>query len=260
MLITETNNTTDTKIQDKNQEEVYAEIESMYRAGVHFGYSRSSSHPKMKPYFFGLRNNVQIFNLEKTYFCLGKAVEFAKGIGASNGKILFVATKPEIRDAMETVAREIGMPFVAERWLGGTLTNFEVFKKQISALKGLRDKKAKGDFAGLVKKEIMKIGKKIEKMEKYLEGLEILNEMPKALLVIDPKKEKAAVLEARKLKIPVIAILNSDCNPVRIDYPIPGNDASESSVKLLLDKIASGLKEGVKEGAKAPEPTAATNS
>lgn len=236
----------DTKFDDKNQEELLKETEEMYRAGVHFGYSRSSRHPKMEPFFYGLRNDNQIFNLEVVHLCLKKAVEFLKELGSQDSKFLFVATKPEIKDVVEKAARELGMSYVVERWLGGTLTNFNVIKKRIAYFEELSKKKASGEFSHLSKKEASRLDKQFLKLEKRFAGIQSLKEKPAALVVVDPKKEEAAVAEAKKRGVPMVAIMNSDCDPSAVDYPVPGNDASLSSVTYLLGKLVDAYKEGVK--------------
>lgn len=235
----------DTKLEEKNQEELLPEIEEMYRAGVHFGYSRSSCHSKMVPYLFGVKNNTEIFNLEKTHSCLNDAMEFLKQVAGRGGKLLLVATKPEAKDLIEKAGRELEMPYVIERWLGGTLTNFEEIKKRVSYLKDLRLKKTAGEFSRLIKKEAVLLDKKMMRMDMRLNGLENLMEKPAVLLVVDPKNEKAAVFEAKKIGVPVVAILNSDCNPAFIDYVVPGNDVAVRSIKYLLDKLIGAYKDGL---------------
>ncbi len=255
----------DTKFKDKNQvrsdktdksrqvnssarqEQLLKETEEMYNRGVHFGYSRSSSNPAMKKYFFGLRNNIEIFNLEKVYQALEEAESFLGELGSRKGKILFVATKPEINDLVEKAAKDLSMPYVTGRWLGGSLTNFDILQKRISYYKELKNKKDTGEFAKYIKKEASKLEKKLEKMEKNFGGLVSFTEKPDVLVVVDSKKENKAVLEAVKLNIPVVAVLNSDCNPEMINYPIPGNDTTSSSVQYFLDKVIAAYKGGTKK-------------
>lgn len=238
---------TDTKFEDKKQADFLKKIEEMYRAGVHFGYSRSSRNPKMKPFFYGMSHDVEIFNLEVVCLCLEKAMEFLRGLGLRGSKFLLVATKAEARDVVEKIGRELDMPYVTERWLGGILTNFEIFKKRIAYFEELSSKRVLGEPPSFSKKEASKLDKQFLKMERQLGGVKVLKEIPAALLVVDSKTEEAAVLEAKKKNIPVIAILNSDCDPSDIDYPIPGNDSSVSSLRYLLDQLAGAYKEGLKK-------------
>ncbi|MFC1756677.1 30S ribosomal protein S2 [Patescibacteria group bacterium] len=247
-----------TKINDKNQalsvgrqENLMKENEVMYRLGVHFGYSKSSSNPKMKPYLFGVRNNIAIFDLGKVLECLEKAEDFLEDLGSKKSKILFVATKPEARDLIEKAGRELGMPYIVERWLGGTLTNFNSIKKRIDYFKDLQSKKASGGFSEYIKKEAMKLEKKLLKMEKYFGGLQTLSEKPSAIIVVDSKKESSAVAEAKKIGIPTVAVMNSDCEPADIEYPVPGNDVATSSIEYFLEKFVDAYKKGLGASPKA---------
>ncbi len=221
------------------------ELEEMFIAGVHFGYSRSTRNPKMNPYLFGLRNNVEIFDLEKTQDCLDRAKKFLGELAKSGKKILVVATKPGMRKLAEQAGRELGMPYVTERWLGGILTNFKVVRERVDYFVGLKQKKSSGELNKYTKKEISRINKELLRLERFLSGLETLTSMPGALLIIDPKKEKTAFREARQMLIPVIAVLNSDSDPTGIAYPIPANDASIASVKYLLDFLIKAYKAGL---------------
>ena len=221
------------------------EIEEMFVAGVHFGYSRSSRHPKMKPYLFGLRNNVEIFDLEKTYACLEKAKKFLEDLAREGKKILIVATKPGMHQLAEEAGRELNMPYVCERWLGGTLTNFKMIKGRIDYFTGLRQKKVTGELNKYTKKEISGFNKEITRLERFLGGLETLTGLPSAVLIIDPKKEKTAFDESRQMSIPIVAIVNSDSNPNGIAYPVPANDASQASVKYLLNFLVKAYKGGL---------------
>jgi len=235
----------DTKLETKNQG--LKEEEKMYRAGVHFGYSRASRHPQMDPtYFHSFRNGVEIFNLEKVYLCLEKASSFLSELGSKKAIILIVSTKSESKETVEKVASEFSMPCVTERWIGGTLTNFNQIKKRINDFDDLYNKKKEGFFSDYSKKELSRLDKKLVKLEKQFGGLLFLKQLPAALLIVDPKEESAAVEEAKVLGIPIVAILNSDCNPSGIDYVIPANDASFSSIQFLLKKLAEGYKMGMK--------------
>ncbi len=236
----------DTKSDDKKQADFLKKIEEMYRAGVHFGYSRSTRHPKMKPFFYGLSHDSEIFNLEVVHEYLEKAMEFLKELGSRGDKVLLVATKAEAGDLVEKMGRDLGLPYVTERWLGGTLTNFDILKKRIAYLEELSDKKESGDFSSESKKESSRLEKQFLKMDKNLGGVKNMKEIPSALFIVDTNVEETALAEARKRNIPVIAVLNSDCDPTGIDYPIPGNDSSVSSLRYLLGKLSEAYKEGVK--------------
>jgi len=233
-----------TKTEEKNQDESLGHIEEMYRAGVHFGYSRSTTHPKMKPFFYGLRNNMQIFNLEKVWPLLEKAVEFLKGLGQKRAVVLLVGTKPEASHIIEAVGKSMGFPYVTERWLGGTLTNFSQIKRRIEQFENLRRQKEAGEFKKLSKKEVSRLEKQLSKLERLIGGIRELAKVPDVLLIIDAKAEHAAVTEAKKMRLPIIAIMNSDNDPSVVDYPIPGNDSTVSSIQYLLDKLMNGYKKG----------------
>lgn len=244
-------NISDNMAQEEKQEDFrlrdnIGQLEEMYRAGVHFGYSRSSLNPGMKPYIFALRNNVEIFDLEKVAEALGKAVQFLKELGIKRAPFLLVATKPEASDFVEKASKELGMPYVTGRWLGGTLTNFTAFRKNITKFERLFQDKNDGKFAKFPKKEIARIDRELGRMEKRFGGLRQLKELPQALIILDPKIEKAAVKEAQMTKIPIVAVLNSDCNPKPINYPVPGNDASLSSIQYFFEKLLDGYKDGLK--------------
>lgn len=217
----------------------------MFMAGAHFGYSRQSQHPKMKPYIFGIRNNIAIFDLEKTYAYLKKAEKFLEDLAKEGKKILIVSTKPGIRQLVEEAGRELNMPYVSERWLGGTLTNFKIIKDRLDYFMDLRKKKDTGELNKYTKKEISRFSKELSRLERFLGGLEPLNALPAALVIIDPKKEKTALRESFQMSIPVVAVLNSDSDPTNIDYPIPANDTSSASVKYLLSRLIKAFKKGL---------------
>ncbi len=221
------------------------EIEEMFIVGAHFGYSRQSRHPKIKPYLFGLRNNVEIFDLEKTSVCLDKAENFLEELAKEGKKILIVATKPGMRQLVEKTGRELNVPYVSERWLGGILTNFKMIKERIDYFINLRQKKTTGELNKYTKKEISRFTKELSRLERFLAGLETLTNLPSALVIIDPKKEKTAFHEARQMLIPIVAVLNSDSDPTGISYPIPANDASSDSVRYLLNRLAEAYKKGL---------------
>lgn len=222
-------------------------FEEMLKAGVHFGYSRSRRHPKIKDYIFGVKNNVEIFNLEKTKQKINEAGDFIKGLAKDGKKILFVGTKVESKRLIEKFAKEIEMPYVNERWVGGTLTNFKTIKGRIKHLEDLIKNKESGELGKYTKKEQIKIEKEINKLKSYFGGLDKFEDLPSAIVVVDTKKEKIAVAEAQKISIPIAGILNSDCNLNKIDYPIPANDNSAPSVEYILKELIESYKEGAKE-------------
>lgn len=260
MLTANSINNNDSKKQEDNQEAPLERVEEMYNAGVHFSYSKSSLHPKMRPYLFGARNNVEIFNLEKVYFCLEDACNFLKELGSAGKQILLVSTKPEASDILKDAGEKAGLPYVADRWPAGALTNFKMIKSRIDRFEDLKNKKEAKEFLKLSKKEASRMEKKLAKLEAKFSGLKLLKDLPAAMLVIDPKKEKTAVLEAKKIKIPIAAVLNSDCDPTNIDYPVPANDASTASVQYLLGKLLTAYKEGQENRHEAQSTKPETNS
>lgn len=221
----------------------------MFQVGVHFGYSRSHRHPKMKSFIFLNRNDTDIFDLEKTQDKLSRAKEFLKSLAQEKKTILFVGTKKEAQEVIEKSAKDLNMPYVRERWLGGTLTNFKEIKDRIDYLNDLLEKRDSGELEKYTKKERLQIVKKIRKLEKYLKGLQPCKNLPAALVVIDSNKEKIAIKEAKVMHIPVVAIMNSDCNPEEVDYPIPANDSSIASINYLLEELVKAYKEGVTSNA-----------
>lgn len=227
-----------------------AKIEEMFKAGIHFGYSRSSRHPQMKDFLFGLKNNVEIFDLEKTNDMLEKAKEFMALLGKEKKQFALVGTKTEAKGIVEKFAKEMNMPYVIERWLGGTLTNFKAIRGRIDLMKDLERKKEAKELAKYTKKEQLEIEREIIRLKNYLGGLVDMENLPAAVLVVDSKKEKNAVKEANDTKVPVVGILNTDCDPKTSDYPIPANDNSRTSIEFLLSELIGAYKEGLKESAK----------
>ena len=222
-------------------------IEEMFKAGIHFGYSRSSRHPQMKDFLFGLKNNVEIFDLEKTNEMLEKAKEFMFALGKEKKQFALVGTKTETKGIVERFAKETNMPYVIERWLGGTLTNFKAIRDRINHMKDLEQKKAAKELGKYTKKEQLEIDKEIARLRNYLGGLVDMDSLPAAILVIDSKKERNAVKEASDTKVPVVAIMNTDCDPKTANYPIPANDNSRTSIEFLLGELIGAYKEGMKE-------------
>lgn len=228
----------------KNKEEM---ITKLFEAGAHFAYSKSRRHPSVSPYIFGVKDGVEIFDLEKTVDLLGNAKEFVAQLAKEEKQILFVGGKHESLGIIKDVAESIDMPYVAGRWIGGTLTNFEEVRGRVNKLNDLSEKKEKGLLGGYTKKERLLIDRDIEKLEKKFGGLDPMKKLPSAMFVIDSAREEIAVAEALLLGIPVISISGSDCNIDSIKYPIVANDVSVASLKLITDEIKESYKSGKTE-------------
>lgn len=229
-------------------------IDSLFAVGAHFGLIRSRRHPSTKPFIFGVKNKVEIFDLEKTVESLEKAKEFIKSQVSTGGLILFVGGKNEARASVLSGAQSAGQPVVAGRWLGGTLTNFQEIKKRIARLEDLTSQREKGELVKYTKKERLLIDREIIKLERDFGGISSMRFAPKALFVIDPKREYIAVAEAKRLNIPVVALASSDCDIRGIDYPIPGNDASQKSIAYFVGQIVDAVLEGKRLATVAPAP------
>lgn len=209
----------------------------MLKAGVHFGHKKSSWNPKMKPYIYGVRNDIHIIDLEKTMEKLDKALNFIKDIKEKKGKILFVATQPQNQGPMQEKAKNCKMPYVVFRWIGGLLTNFTTIRKRVEHLIELEKKKSEGELKKYTKKEQLEFDRKIEKLKRKFEGVKELEKLPEAILILNIKEQMTAVKEARLKKIPIIALVDTDNDPSLIDYPIPSNNDAVSALKFMLDKI-----------------------
>ena len=233
-------------------------IESMFAAGAHFGYSKSRRHPSFKHIIFGSKNNVDIVNLEKTSAYLAQALAFVKKSAQEGKHFIFVATKPEARRIVEERAVSLDIPYVSNRWIGGTLTNFPQIKKRIALLHDLQGKREKGELSMYTKKERLMLDRKIDDLLKNFGGIMMMERLPDVLFVVDPKKEKMAVVEAIKMKVPVVALLGSDCDLEGITYPIPANDSSRASITFFVDQIAKAYTDGKKEPLPAKEAVATT--
>ena len=220
-------------------------IDRMFRVGAHFGYSRSRRHPSVAPFIFGAKNRTEIFDLEKTQVLLDEAKAFAKGIASSGKKLLYVGGKNEAQDVVRAAAVSVGMPFVAGRWIGGTITNYGEIRRRIERLEKLTSQREKGELSKYTKRERLLIDRDIGRLEENFKGLLLLKELPGALLVVDTKREAVAVAEARKAGIPIIGIANSDCDIDGVNYPVVGNDATQASVKFFVDEISAAFKEGL---------------
>lgn len=222
-------------------------IKQLLEAGVHFGHQTQRWNPKMKKYIFGERNGIYIINLELTLACLEKALEFLKQVALEGMSVLFVGTKRQAQEPLKAAAEACGMPYVSQRWLGGMLTNFETVRKSIKKLDSIDQMESDGSFQFITKKEAGSLKKEREKLIKNLSGVREMRKIPRAVFVIDCDHEKIAIAEARKLGIPVIAVLDTNGNPDGIDYPIPGNDDAIKAIKLFCEVVSNAVLEGRRE-------------
>ena len=227
----------------------------MLESGVHFGHRTSRWHPKMEPFIFGTRGGIHIIDLETTQDQLKAALEFVKGIASRGGTVLFVGTKPQAKDIVKKYAEDAGMPYVTERWLGGTLTNFVQLKVLIKRFKTLREQQEKGELRKYTKKEQLLLDREIKEMNFKIGGIQNLTKTPEAIFAIDTRAEKTAVQEAKKIGTKVIAICDTNINPEKIDYVIPANADAVKSIELITQLVSEAIKEG--KAAPAKEPTAA---
>ena len=227
-------------------------MKQLLEAGVHFGHQTRRWNPKMAPYIFTERNGIHIIDLQKSVGKVDEAYKAVFEIAAQGGTILFVGTKKQAQDAVKTEAGRCGMYFVNERWLGGMLTNFRTIRKRIDRMDQLAKMKENGTFELLPKKEVAKLELEMEKLDKYLGGVKNMKTLPKAMFIVDPHKERIAVAEARKLNIPIVAIVDTNCNPDEIDYVIPGNDDAIRAVKLIAGAMADAVLEGKQGKQDAP--------
>ncbi len=232
-------------------------MKQLLEAGVHFGHQTRRWNPKMAPYIFTERNGIYIIDLQKTVKKLEDAYMFVRELSANGGEILFVGTKKQAMDSVKEEAERCGMPFVNARWLGGMLTNFNTIKLRIKRLAQLKAMEADGTFDLLPKKEVAKLKLQIEKLEKFLGGITEMKKMPAAMFIVDPRKERIAVAEAHKLGIPIVAIVDTNCDPDEIDYVIPGNDDAIRAVKLIAGAMADAVIEGRQGEQSAPEAESA---
>lgn len=236
-------------------------IKELLEAGAHFGHQTSRWHPRMKKYIFTKRNGIHIIDLEQTAAMLSKACEFIKEIVSNGGKILFVGTKKQAQTIVEEEAKRCGMYYVSQRWIGGTLTNFAAIQSRIDYLVKLEDQQAKGEFNRLPKKEAQKLTEEIVELNTQLGGIKEMTNLPAALFVVDPSKERIAIAEAQRVGIPVIAMVDTNCNPDEIDAPIPSNDDAIRAIKLIVSKVSSCIIESLGgqplvEKVEMPEATA----
>ncbi|MCA9642551.1 MAG: 30S ribosomal protein S2 [Myxococcales bacterium] len=219
-------------------------VRELFEAGVHFGHQTKRWNPKMRPYIYGARNGIHIIDLDRTVNLFRKAFEFVQETAARGGHVLFVGTKRQAQDIVREEASRAGMYYVTNRWLGGTMTNFRTIKGNLERLRTLERMKEDGTYEQLVKKETVRLERERERLEKYIGGLKGMGSIPQAMFVIDPAQEQIAVSEARKLKVPVIAITDTNCNPDQVDYVIPGNDDAIRSIRLITSAVADACVHG----------------
>lgn len=228
-------------------------MDELFKVGAHFGFVKSRRHPSAKPFIYGSKNNIEIFDLEKTQEELKTALAFIEKKGEEGVNILFVGGKSEAREAITKAGQSLDMPYVASRWIGGTLTNFSEIKKRLTRLEELTQQKEKGELGKYTKKERLLIDREIEKLTIYFGGIAFMKALPKVIFVIDPKKENIAVAEAKKMKIPVVALAGSDSNLHEVEYAIPGNDSSRQSIGFITNLIVEAYKQGKANAPKKEE-------
>ncbi|MCL2081720.1 MAG: 30S ribosomal protein S2 [Oscillospiraceae bacterium] len=227
-------------------------MKGLLEAGVHFGHQTRRWNPKMQKFIFTERNGIYIIDLQKTVRKLEEAYAFVRDLTIDKQTVLFVGTKKQAQEAIREEAERVGMYFVNARWLGGMLTNFKTMRRRVDRLNQLRKMEEDGTFEMLPKKEVIKLNGEIAKLEKYLGGVKTMNRLPGALFIIDPRKERNAIAEAHKLGIPIVAVVDTNCDPDEIDYPIPGNDDAIRAIKLISQTIANAVLEG-RQGEEAAE-------
>jgi small subunit ribosomal protein S2 len=233
-------------------------MKELLEAGVHFGHQTKRWNPKMQKYIFGERNGIYIIDLQKTLKKFREAYAFVRDLAAGGGTMLFIGTKKQAQDTVFEEASRCGAFYVNQRWLGGTLTNFETIRKSIGRLKKLEEMKEAGEWDRLPKKEGLELERERQKLEKALIGIKTMDHLPSTVFIIDPRKEKIAVAEAQRLGIPIVAIVDTNCDPSGIDYPVPGNDDAIRAVRLITARIADAMLEGRGTLAKEEAETAAT--
>jgi small subunit ribosomal protein S2 len=219
-------------------------MKELLEAGVHFGHQTKRWNPKMQKYIFGERNGIYIIDLQKTLKKFREAYAFVRDLAAGGGTMLFIGTKKQAQETVFEEAGRCGMFYVNQRWLGGTLTNFATIRKSIGRLKKLEEMKETGEFERVPKKEALELDREREKLEKALIGIKAMESLPSAVFIIDPRKEKIAVAEAQRLGIPIVAIVDTNCDPTGIDFPIPGNDDAIRAVRLITARVADAILEG----------------
>ncbi len=219
-------------------------MKELLEAGVHFGHQTKRWNPKMQKYIFGERNGIYIIDLQKTLKKFREAYAFVRELAAGGGSVLFVGTKKQAQETVFEEATRCGMFYVNQRWLGGTLTNFTTIRKSIARLKRLEEMRDNGEYERLPKKEGLELERERQKLEKALVGIKTMDQLPSAVFIVDPRKEAIAVAEARRLGISIVAIVDTNCDPTGIDYPVPGNDDAIRAVRLIASRIADAINEG----------------
>ncbi|GAB0167138.1 MULTISPECIES: 30S ribosomal protein S2 [Lysinibacillus] len=232
-------------------------MKQLLEAGVHFGHQTRRWNPKMKKYIFVERNGIYIIDLQKTVKKLEEAYDFMRQVGQDGGKVLFVGTKKQAQEAIKDEAERSGNYYINQRWLGGTLTNFGTIQKRVARMKAIEKMEEEGTFEVLPKKEVIQLKKEHERLIKFLGGIRDMHDLPDVMFVVDPRKERIAVAEARKLNIPLVGIVDTNCDPDEIDYVIPANDDAIRAVKLLTAKMADALIESKQGEEEAPAVEAA---
>jgi len=221
--------------------------EELFEAMVYWGHRVSKRHPKMEPYLYTIKNNVHLIDLERTRECLKKALDFTQEIVSKNGQILFVGTKPAAKEIIKKYAEEVGMPYVNERWVGGTLTNFSVISTLIKKLKKMEEEKNSGDWEKYPKKEKKDLERELSRLTILVGGLRNLEKIPEAIYLVDLRQEKTAVREAKRVKVKTIGLVDTNCDPTSVSYPIPGNDDAIKSIEIITKLIAEAIKGGKEE-------------
>jgi small subunit ribosomal protein S2 len=227
-----------------SQEETQVTMKALLEAGVHFGHQTKRWNPKMRPYIFGERNGIHIIDLHQTARLLAEAQEFLADLAARNGRIVFVGTKKQAQGTVQQEAERCGMFYVSRRWLGGTLTNFVTIRSRLQYLRNLESQYLSGQLNMLPKQEAMAKEQELEKLQRSLGGLKMLSQRPSALVVVDPRREELAIKEANRIGIPIVALVDTNCDPDVVDYVIPANDDAIRSVRLILSRLADAIIEG----------------
>lgn len=223
------------------------EIEAMLKAGVHLGHSRSKNHPSMQEFIYGVRNTTSVIDLTKTKEKLAEALTFLQGVAARRGMILLVGTRPAAKKVILEVAENTHMPYFVERWIGGTLTNFKVISKRVEYMETLEREHSSGEIQKYTKKERLKKGEELEKLKKNFDGIRILKRLPDVLFVVDSTQDDTAVREAKRIKIPVVALTDTNADMNVIDFPIPANDDALPAVRYMVERIGKAIEEGQRE-------------
>ena len=231
-------------------------VKLLLEAGAHFGHQVGRWNPKMKRYIFIERNGIHIINLELSINLLDKASKYVTELVSQGGDILFVGTKKQAQEAIAQEAKRCGMPYVNQRWIGGMLTNFNVIQSRVDYLVHLEDQRTRGFFHRLPKKEVLKLERKMQRLNHQMGSFKEMTKFPSALFIVDPSKERIAVAEAKHLGVPIVAVVDTNCNPDEIDYPIPANDDAVRAVKLMCSKMADAVLEGKKDLEKAEQESA----